>query len=65
VQYCYKLIVPMVGSVLKALHGSGLTFDSMCYSNGGTPLQAYATTLMQSPARKSSTLESIGLCSPL
>ena len=65
VHYCYKLIVPTVSTLLKSLHGSGLSFDSLCYANGGTPLQSDATVLMQSPARKSSTLESIGVCSPL
>lgn len=64
VQYCRKLIVPYVAQALELMHKSDSGFTGSCYAAGGAALQADATVLMQSPARKSSTLEKIGVCAP-
>jgi hypothetical protein len=64
VQYCYRMIVPYVSTVLATLHKGDSGFTHSCYVAGGAALSSYATVLMQSPARKSSTIEKIGLCLP-
>ena len=54
VTYCYDLIVPIVRETIRALFTgileSGGIFNSECYSDGGIPIEADATMLMQTPA---------------
>lgn len=55
VHYCYPLIVPFVNTIIDKLMEleSTSAWDQACYHNGGAPLVADGTALMQSPAIKS------------
>lgn len=47
--YCYHLWVPFVSEVIgKMMSGKGSSFDQQCYANGGLPVAAVSTQLMQS-----------------
>lgn len=65
VHYCYKVIVPPVRLITKAIATTdSVAFNNTCYGDGGVPLQSDATILMQSAAKKSSIVETLGLCAP-
>lgn len=58
VNYCYHLIVPLINTTIKALAATGAisvggAWQAACYANGGIPLVANSTMLMQSPAIQS------------
>ncbi len=54
VTYCYDLIVPIVRETIRGLFTglleSGGIFNAECYADGGIPIEADATMLMQTPA---------------
>lgn len=55
VHYCYPLIVPFVNTIITTTMelDPGSAWNAQCYAQGGVPLVADGTALMQSPAVKS------------
>jgi uncharacterized protein (UPF0333 family) len=55
VDYCYHLIVPFVNTIIDTTMklDPGSAWDLQCYEQGGVPLVADGTALMQSPAVQS------------